>query len=475
MNTKKFGLLISRHYLCHGVRVKLRFVKCTEAADRIIYRLKLEPGTRVSAVFASAPDIQSALRLPLFQVFKSEMDIYLAVSMNPTSENSLSKMLTSRAFQKFRGALPIALGFDPRGEMIFIDLAKVMHAMYAGSTNSGKSAGLVSLVLSLSYRLSVNKVNFLLFDVGASSMDIFDGLPLLSHPIIKDAETAAYVLQSLVDELERRIQLDISELRELPGLVVVIDEYVSLLSNLEKGCQAQMVTNAITNLLRRGRHAKIHVVLATQDPTKKDLKVDVDNLTARMAFRCTSYQNSIAILNEVGAEKLDGRGDMLFKSSGCPHPVRLQGAFMPPNEVKRLVEHIKKREHDFHNKFLIPVRDSMEAMVLPVAKDTVTISEVNGEDVELARVIMWTLQQKSISASRIMKQFAVGNRAYGIADQLYELGLISKQFAKQPRQVLPQSVEEIPDGVMTFLLSSGFSTEDVENAFCGRTGRLTAL
>ena len=468
MKIKELIRTIEKHYRCHGVNIKLTLQSAVKNCKRYIFQIRLKPGTKISLVFDRASDIGAALQLPLFQPFRDGSSICLAVSKSNITQNSLLKMLTSLMFRRSRYFLPVAIGYNMRGEMVFADLAEMPHAMYAGTTNSGKSIGLICLISSLIIKRPVKDVNLILFDIGAKTLEPFNDIPHLSYPIIKDADTGIYVIQKLVEEMERRIEMDRSELQDLPTIVCVIDEYVSFINNIESKKQAQKLADRISNLLRRGRHAKINMVLSTQDPTLKNMKVDVGNITTRMAFTCAKYHNSIAILGEGGAEKLSGKGAMLYKSNDYPKPVYLQGAYISEDEVDKFVNYIKNAEHDLSSKFLIPEYDLLEQKIQET-EDFEDSDDLQGRTKELADIIMWALGRDTISASQIMDRFSMGNRAYDIVEKLFEMGLITEKFANQPRTVLPRSVENLSETVVKLLESHGYLREDISNVISKRS------
>lgn len=463
MNEKTLAKTVRKCYACYGVQIKLKYLDFIPDTERYIYKVKLLPGTKGSDIFTRAVDVQTALELPLFQPYKDGLHLYLAISCKAIQKNSLAAMLNSQAFRHSKAALPVALGYDMFGRMVIENLAKMPHAMYAGSTNSGKSVGLQALILSLTYRLPANKVNLILFDVGANSMDVFTELPHLSHPIIKDTHTGVSVIIALDAELERRINLTSAELKKLPALICIIDEYISFISNLKNNKESQEITDAINNLLRRGRHAKIHIVLATQDPTKKDLKVDVENITARIAFRCATYQNSIAILNAVGAEKLAGQGDMLYRSMEHRTPLHLQGAFMTTDEIELYVAKISSANHgDLSNKFVIPELEEIEPeQATLIAEDDTTLTKDKERSIEFARILLWVLSQSQVSAEKIKNKFGMGNRVKPIMEKLTDMGLVTEQNGNQSRTVLPLSIEDVPAAVLSLLSETGISEDEV--------------
>lgn len=209
---KRVASLAERHYSYHGIKVKLRLHGILSDNQRLIFQIVLMPGTKVDGIFDRATDIQTALQLPLFQPFRDGVSVFLAVSQKPVSENSLWKMLTSQAFRNSKAELPVALGYDLMGRMVFADLEKMPHAMYAGATRSGKSIGLICLIMSLICKHPVNEVNIVIFDIGSNTLGILESIPHLSHPIVKDRDEDIHIIQLLVEEMERRIELNSSEL-----------------------------------------------------------------------------------------------------------------------------------------------------------------------------------------------------------------------------------------------------------------------
>lgn len=464
MNKKKLARRIEEHYRCHGVLVKLKFLSVDKKYGRYIFRIIFKPGTKESLVFERTSDIKIALQMPLFQLFKENLSIYLAVSEKNLIKNSLLEMLSSQEFCNSKDGLPIALGYDLIGRMIFEDLEEIWHALYAGSTKSGKSTGLTNLILSLVVKQPVSRCNMIIFDTGANSMAVFEGVPHLSHSIIKDINEGMYVIRMLVKEMERRINLEESERVKQPAIICVIDEYITFIENINEKSQSKEVKNAISDILRHGRHGKIHMVLVAHNPTEKNVMVDISNMTARMAFKCAKYQNSITILGESGAEKLSSKGAMLYKSNKYPSPKYIQAAYMSPEEVRRVVERVKSAEHDLSSRFLIPEWEVSEPLVQEIEGIDSSLNG-NNEEKELANIIMWVLEIDNVSANKLKKQFSMGNRAKNIIVKLHKMGIVADKFANQPRKVLPQSFEDVPREVIDFLKENGISAEEILNIF----------
>lgn len=464
----KVARAIKSHYQCHGVAVDLRLQSVSSDCRSFTFQVLPQPGTRVGAIFEHAEDIQTALQMPFFQLFKEEVVIYLAVSEDHIRARQLLSMLKSPTFRNSKASLPVALGYDLMGRMVIEDLEKMPHAMYVGATRSGKSVGLICLVMSLLCVHSSNEMNLIVFDVGASSLDILSAAPHLSTPIVKDVETGIHVIRALADEMERRIGLDSLEQRNLPAIVCVMDEYVSFIGSIVDKQQRHSVADSITNLLRRGRKAKIHMVLATQNPKDGAMEAEMGNITSRMAFKVARHQTSIAVLNCAGAEKLPGNGAMLYQSMEHPDPIYVQGAYISTEEAEQLLMRIQAANQDLGNKFEVPEAVPKESSSLSDNTFDAAPAQDTREK-ELSAIIVWLLGHETISAEKIKAKYAMGNRVNEIMDKLCELELVSEKFARQPRNVLPQSIEDIPEAVLNLLNRNGYSEEDVSAAI-GKRG-----
>ena len=289
----------------------------------------------------------------------------------------------------------------------------------------------------------------------------------MSYPVIKDYDSGIYAIERLVNEMERRIGIPANELRDLPEIVCVIDEYVSFIDNVKDKKQECELNEGMTNLLRRGRKAKIHMVLATQDPKVKAVGDAIGNITCRMAFKVAKYQTSVNVLNCGGAEKLPGNGAMLYQSVEHADPVYIQGAYIQAEEVEILVDRIKLVEHDLSHKFLIPIKEP-ECSGLPAENRLSVQAKNQNADQEFVKIALWTLEHSTISTEQIKESFAMGTRAREVIDRLCEVGLITGKNANQPRKVLPQSAEDVPEEVMAIFVSNGISVEDLQEAFLRR-------
>lgn len=470
MNIKKMARKIENHYQCHGALIRITNYETVKDEKRLIFTVRLLEGTRENLLFDRAKDIKMALQLPLFQPFYEDLQIRIAVSKYPVMGNSLLKMLECPDFRRSRMRVCLPLGYDMRGEKRFYDLASdsAPHTLDGGGSGSGKSVFLRCSIIALTLKYPVSRVNLIIIDCGGNSLDLFHSLPHLSHPIVKDVETSFCVLKSLVDEMERRLSLPIEELKLLPVLAVIWDEYNSTIKNIADNEERKALINVIEDLLRRCRKTKIHIILATQECNKKDMMINMNNLNARIAFCCSDFYNSRSIIGMSGAENLPGKGAMLFKSPEQLKPAYIQGAFISLEDLERQIERITSANHDLSNRFTICVESYLQSSEL-IFKDLSTSPMVSNNKRELAIIIIWVLGRTRVSKEQIKKMVGMGNRVDGIMDELLKLGIVSDKFANQPRKVLPQSIEDISDQAMAILSANGVSIEEVQTAIDSRS------
>lgn len=447
--------------------------------DRILFLLKLKGGTREKQVFDRAHDVQLRLKLPLFLPITSDFRICIVASDQRIVYDHLLHVLSADKWKEKmeKMVLPYVVGHDIAvGGLVVVDLSRFIHLLMGGATNSGKTVGLQALVVSMAYSKSPNQVNFILIDVGATNLMPFAGIPHLSYPMIRDSDTAYKVLSLLKAEMERRIELQETEsdqFKKLPRLVLVIDEFPALLAGIMDKVILRSLTGNISGLLQRGRHAKIHVILAAQNPTIQNMKVDLGNITARIAFRCAKRNFSETILGEGGAENLSGKGEMYLTAPQYEGLQRVQGIFVSPKELWQAVHYIRDKWKKIltRRKFIINEEMLQQAesdcMRNPAGK--LLAIKMDRSAKLFAEVTLWALSQDSVSCNMISENFSVGwRRANGIIKKLNECGIVGDLDAKLPRKVLPTSVDEIPQKTMQILLDNGFSAEDVSIAIYSR-------
>ena len=446
-------------------------------SSRLIFKVKLKGNTREAHVRANAPDVQSRLKLPLFYVAKYNFTLYIIASRTQIEYDHLPVILSKPDYHEAqkRARLPYVVGYDVLGNIVMDDLTQFPHLLLGGSTNSGKSVGLQAMITTIAYSKSPSKVNFILIDVGATGLMPFEGLPHLSCPVVRERTAAIQTLAALAVEMEQRIELEYTDpasFNQLPRLVVVIDEFPALFTGVDKAL-AKALTNNVSNLLQRGRHAKLHLVLAAQNPTFQNMKIDLGNITARIAFKCAKKNFSETILGESGAESLIGHGDLLLRSPRYDSPLRVQGIYITPTELRETIQRIAvKFTQSTAHKFCItiPDGDATPAGNLDSQLSCSVIKRrLSDADQLLASVMLWTLERNSISINRLMTEFQLGwNKASNLVKRLEEMGIIDRPEGKLPRKVIPISPEEIPEELVNFIEKAGYSRYSINAAFYGQ-------
>lgn len=460
--------LVEKEYARYGANITLICSKVL--ADRMIFQVRLKKGTRTKQVFDKTVDVQFRIRMPLFVLGKCGFMIYLVMSDKKIEYPHLPLMLMREDLSsKCKNMkLPYVVGHNIFGELLFVDLAEQPHALFGGSTNSGKTVGIKALISSIAFWKSPEEVNLILIDTGANDLVEFGTLPHLSCPIVRERNNAYQVLQALNMELERRIGLEVKNralYESLPSLVLIMDEFPSLFSVNQDKKVVRQFTEAISNLLRRGRHGKIHVVLAAQNPTIHNMKIDLGNVTTRIAFKCAKQNFSEIILGDVGAENLAGKGDLLFKSFQYDTPQRMQGIFISDEETSKLIKICNRRWNHLRNSKLKFVFDTKQwsSKILNTPASELYPGGENQEELLLSKIILWVISQRKVSCNLIQKKFGLGwNRADEIMNKLYGMGLIERLDAKLPRKVCVEAMEDMSGEALKILLQSGILQDNIQ-------------
>jgi len=270
------------------------------------------------------------------------------------------------------------------------------------------------------------------------------------------------------------------------NIVIVIEEFPALISTLQNTDKSALkrVVSTISTILQRGRHAKMHVVVAAQNPTQKGLQIDLGNITARIAFKCAKFNNSVTILGESGAENLLGKGDMLLMSPQHESLLRLQGVNIPKNELKQAISRIKSKarrmpggpEHQQY-KFVID-ESTRERMVAEQTKSTLSIADGSAnesmtiaKDKKIADIALWVLGCEKVSGNQISKRFKVSWRtADDILETLCIAGIVDSVDAKLPRNVIPVSIDDLSTKAIKFLEEHGYTQGAIKEAMDSKQG-----
>jgi S-DNA-T family DNA segregation ATPase FtsK/SpoIIIE len=473
MNYEKMARKIERHFEAHKAPIRLKSYEVINNEERVIYEVKIKEGTIVNRVLQRANDVKAALKLPLFRLYQEGQFYRLAISKKTAIEYTLRKMLENPRFPRGMGMnIPIALGYDIRHEMYYADLAEFPHALYGGDTQSGKTVGLICLILSIAAKQPVNRVNLIIIDTRTRDLDCFTPLPHLSHPIVKDGKTAVGVMRYLDNTMEERAHISEDELRLRPAIVCVVDEYISLIGDLKEEEKKSLIL-ALQNLLRSGRHAKIHMILATHETTKEFMQIKRTNLNAHMVFGYSDSRDTRSLLGTGGVDMPQGQGAMSFKL-GRRTPVYLQGAYMSDEEIARLVSQIASKPHDTSRKFEIPEIETSQSPTLITDVLNEIPPALDDSKKELADIIFWTLSQDKVAADNIRKKIRKArSRADEILEEMVKMELVAEKSANnQPRTVLVTKFEDLSEEVLALLERNGYTLDDIKNVFNQRASKV---
>lgn len=461
----KLAHLVERAYLELGVRIELTPNLYFVHLNRYLFHVKILPGTRIKMLLNFEKDVQIALGFRQFLLFQKESSIYLTLSRSDLYENRLLTILSSSHFSNSQMKIPLALGYDFTGSAYITDLSELVHLLVVGSSGTGKSTALQSIITSIIVGCSVDSVRLILFDIGGNSLSVFENVLHLYHSIVKETETGVCVLESLVSEIEKRIMYGEEGCKDLPYIVVLIDEFDDTIASIQDKKTEKRFVNTINTIIRRGRKAKVILILASHDPTLKNTKVNINGIIPRIVFQCSKYQDSLSALGVTGAENLQGKGTMLFKSGTGPL-LTLQGSFVCKDEIERILKNAPALPDNYSMLNIQKSSFSTDTEDDDAAKDSTCIEK----NKELAKIIMWVLGNQTISALRIKDEFNIGNRINDIMKQLVQMKLISEKDANKPRRVLIQSAEDLFDNVSNFLKSYGYSPDDIDAAINSRSG-----
>ena len=427
---------------CFGVAAKV--VNISRGPS--VTRFELEPskGVKVSRIVSLADDIALNLAAPGVRIeapIPGKAAIGIEVPNKEITTVSLREVIESEQFAQHSSKLCFALGKDISGESVVADIAKMPHLLIAGATGSGKSVCINSLIISLLYKASPSEVKLLMIDPKVVELGIYNGIPHLLIPVVTEPKKAAGALNWAVQEMISRYKLfadnsvrDIKGYNELvrqngagallPHIVIIIDELADLMMAAPND-----VEDAICRLAQMARAAGMHLVIATQRPSVDVITgVIKANVPSRISFAVSSQVDSRTILDMAGAEKLLGRGDMLFYPVGMSKPVRIQGAFVSDEEVEKVVEFVKKVTECEYDENII------EKINVPEAAP-----EKNNDDNDelLPKAIELVVDAGQASVSLIQRKFKVGYaRAARIIDQMEARGIIGPYEGSKPRQIL---------------------------------------
>ena len=429
-----------------GVSAKVENVSVGPTITR--YELKPAEGVRVSKIANLADDIALNLAAETIRIeapIPGKQAVGIEIPNKEKNTVSLREIIEDEKFQTAKSKLAFAVGRDAAGETIVTDIAKMPHVLIAGSTGSGKSVCINTLITSIIYKAKPSEVKLVMVDPKVVELSVYNGIPHLLIPVVTDPKKAAGALAWAVQEMVNRYHLfaekNVREIQgynealekegldeKLPQIVIIIDELADLMM-----VAAKDVEDAICRLAQMARAAGMHLVIATQRPSVDVITgVIKANIASRIAFAVTSGVDSRTIIDSIGAEKLLGKGDMLFYPSGAMKPQRVQGAFISDSEVERIVEFLKNNGGPTYSEDVLEKIEKANSTDMEMDKD-------NDDDTDelLMDAIEMCIDNGQASASALQRRFKIGyTRAGRIIDQMEERGIISGYEGSKPRKVL---------------------------------------
>lgn len=420
------------------------------------YELKLETGTRVNKIMSLQDDIKLALAAKDIRI---EAPIPGKPAVGVEIPNLVSSMVSFKEVfknipDKYKdNKLVVPLGKDVNGQVIYAELNKMPHLLIAGATGSGKSVCVNTIISSILMRAKPDEVKLILVDPKKVELSNYNGVPHLLAPVVTDPKKAAATLRETVSEMERRYDLFAGanvrkietynqyvekknqendaehHLEKLPYIVVILDEVADLMMVASKD-----VEDCIMRIAQLARAAGIHLIVATQRPSTDIITgVIKANIPSRIAFAVSSSIDSRTILDCTGAEKLLGKGDMLFLPMGSNSPIRVQGAYVDDSEVEAITYYTTKQQEASY--------DERYTNVKPISAVAASKEEQEDEEYEMCRAFV--IQAQKASTSLLQRQFRIGyNKAARIIDQLEADGIIGPQIGSKPREVYVRGYNE---------------------------------
>ena len=435
-----------------GVSVRVTNIERGPAITR--YELEPAPGVKVQRIVSLGDDIALSMKAQSVRIvapIPGKSRVGIEVPNSSIGAVYLKEVLSSPEFQTAQSKLTLALGKDITGKSVVSDLAEMPHLLIAGTTGSGKTVCVNSLILSILYRATPEEAKFLMVDPKMVELSVYNGLPHLLSPVVTDARKVANALNWVVSEMEERYKLlakagsrniesyNQKEPDKLSYIIVVIDELADLMA-----IAANTIENAITRLAQLSRAVGIHLILATQRPSVDVITgVIKANFPARISFKVASKVDSRTVLDANGADKLLGRGDMLFMRPGESRLIRAQGSLLRDSEIERVVEFIKSQAE--------PV---FEEEILKEQARALNLSEREKDEL-FDQAVRLILESNQASVSILQRRLMLGYaRAARIIDAMEQEGIVGSFQGSKPRKILIDRD--------SWLSEHGFIQEEVE-------------
>ncbi len=440
-------------------KIRVQSITCACGPTITRYEVKPEPGVRVRSIANLVDDIALGLAKTGVRI-EAPIPGKSAVGIEVPNDKKLTvylrDLIENKNFAEMKSKLSACLGEDVGGRPIMFDIAKMPHLLIAGATGMGKSVCINSIIVSLLYKAKPDEVKLILIDPKKVEFSIYKDIPHLHVPIVTEPKKAAGALASAVAEMERRFTLmedvgvrdianynritkDDPDMEFMPQMVIIIDELADLMMTAPDD-----VESCICRITQKARAAGIHLIVGTQRPS-----VDVitglikANIPSRIAFTVASQVDSRTIIDIAGAEKLIGRGDMLYAPVGISKPMRVQGSFVSESEVEAVVEFIKKHNGKaiYNDQFTKQIDKEAEKCGLGGKKSAAEASDdgedIEGEDSKLREAIKIAVEDQKISTSLLQRKLSIGyGRAAKIIDRMQEMNIVSAPDGNKPRRIL---------------------------------------
>ncbi len=460
---KETALKLQETLKTFGVNVTVTDISQGPAVTR--FELQPEAGVRVNKIVGLADDIKMNLAAKDIRI-EAPIPGKAAVGIEvPNKENqavALRDLFESKEFKEFSSKLAFAVGKDIAGKTVVTDIAKMPHLLIAGATGSGKSVCINTIIMSLIYKAKPEEVQMIMIDPKIVELSVYNGIPHLMIPVVTDPKKAAAALNWAVAEMTNRYKKfadagvrdlkgynklaedsDNPEMTVMPQIVVIVDELADLMM-----VSANEVEDAICRLTQLARAAGIHLIIATQRPS-----VDVitglikANMPSRVAFAVSSGVDSRTILDINGAEKLLGKGDMLFYPQGYTKPARVQGAFVSDKEVQAVTDFLRNQGID--TGYGEDIEQQIQNMQSQSSGGGASLDSSSGRDEYFVQAGEIIIDKEKASIGMLQRVFKIGfNRAARIMDQLCEAGVVGDEEGTKPRKVLmtKEQFEELVGG-----------------------------
>ncbi len=438
--------------------VTVRITNIARGPSVTRYEVQPAAGVKVSKITGLADDIALNMAAPGIRMeapIPGKAAIGIEVPNSKRDEVSLREILESREFTESSSKLSFAIGKDIGGNVIIGDIAKMPHMIIAGTTGSGKSVCNNAIIMSILYHATPSEVKLILIDPKIVEFRVYDGIPHLLIPVVTDPKKAAGALNWAVQEMLERYQKfadnsvrDLKEYNQLcherpdmkpmPQIVIIIDELADLMM-----ASSKEVEDAICRLAQMARAAGMHLIIATQRPTTDIITGLIKaNIPSRIALMVKASIDSRIILDTAGAEKLLGKGDLLYMPNGQPKPTRVQGCYVSTQEIERVVSFIKSQCQSDYDEEIMQAVDQIAASSEEKSSASDSAGAGEGDDDLIERAIEVVVSMGQASTSNLQRRLKLGYaRAARIMDQLEEMGVIGPYEGAKPRRVLMSKMQ----------------------------------